>query len=308
MTIDADDDGSADAAPGTALRVAPGVRLLRAPNPSPMTGSGTNTWIVGTGRVAVIDPGPVLPAHLEALRAALGPAESVSHILVTHAHRDHSGLAPALARATGAPVFAAGGIIARRQPAMARLAEAGGLGGGEGVDAGFVPDRVLEDGARVAGPDWELRALATPGHTADHLALQFGDAAFTGDHVMGWASSLISPPDGDLAAFLDSCARLRDRAPRRLYPGHGWSVADAIARVDGLVEHRRSRERAIVDALHRLGFATPAAVARAVYTDTPEVLLPAATRNVLAHLVALCDDGRVIATPTLSADARFALR
>jgi len=299
---------TARAQPGRAVRVAPGLRLLRAPNPSPMTHTGTNTWIVGAGRVAVIDPGPDLPAHRAALRAALEPGERVARILVTHAHRDHCGLAPALARASGAPIAAAGNMAGRRRPAMARLAAEGRVGGGEGVDAGFVPDETLEDGAVVAGPGWRLRALATPGHTADHLAFLWDETAFSGDHVMGWAPSLISPPDGDLVAFLDSCARLRDTGVRVLYPGHGGAVPDAAARIDALVAHRKGREAAIVAQLSRAGPATPAELARAIYTDVAPALLPAAERSVLAHLLALVEVGRVGAERTCAARARYALR
>ena len=288
-------------------RIAGGLRLVRAPNPSPMTHTGTNTWLVGDGEVAVIDPGPEDDAHLDAILAALGPGERVGHILVTHAHRDHSPLARRLAARTGAPVCAAGDMAGRRRPVMARLAEAGRVEGGEGVDAGFAPDIVLEEGAVVSGPGWRLTALATPGHTADHLAFAWGDALFSGDHVMGWASSLVSPPDGDLAAFMASCRRLAATPPRVCYPGHGDPVTDPAGRLDWLIAHREAREAQILAALAAGPGRTPRALAEAIYTETPPALLPAATRNVLAHLIALWEAGRVSAEPTLASDARFAL-
>jgi glyoxylase-like metal-dependent hydrolase (beta-lactamase superfamily II) len=288
-------------------RPEPGLRLLRAPNPSPMTHTGTNTWILGTGAVAVIDPGPDDPGHVDAILGALGPGERVSHILVTHAHRDHAPAARLLAAETGAPVLAAGSLAARRRPVMARLAAEGLAGGGEGVDTGFEPDIVLEEGARIDGEGWALAVLATPGHTADHLTFAWGDAAFTGDHVMGWASSLISPPDGDVTSFRASCRRLAARAWRVFYPGHGAPVADPAARLAWLLAHRDEREAQILAALARGGPATPSALARAIYTETPPDLLPAAERNVLAHLIALAEAGRVTAAPALAARARFAL-
>jgi hydroxyacylglutathione hydrolase len=288
-------------------RLEDGLRLVRAPNPGPMTHTGTNTWLVGEGEVAVIDPGPDLPAHRAAIEAALAPGERIAAVVVTHAHRDHTLLARPLAARWRVAVHAAGGLAARRRPVMARLADGGALGGGEGVDAGFVPDRVLEDGGAVEGPGWRLEAIATPGHTADHLALAWGDAVFTGDHVMGWASSLVSPPDGDLAAFLASCQRLAARPARVFYPGHGAPVEDPGGRLAWLVEHRAAREAQIVAALAEVGEATPRALADRIYTDTPPELLPAAARNVLAHLIALAERGRVTARPALAADAVYTL-
>ncbi|WP_233489343.1 MBL fold metallo-hydrolase [Rhodovulum sp. 12E13] len=289
------------------MEVEPGLRLVRAPNPSPMTHTGTNTWIVGQGEVAVIDPGPDLPAHLAAIEAALGAGERIGHVLVTHAHRDHSPLARPLAARWGAPVLAAGGMAARRRPVMARLAAEAGIGGGEGVDAGFAPDVVLEDGAEIAGEDWRLDVIATPGHTADHLAFAWGEAVFTGDHVMGWASSLVSPPEGDVVPFMASCRRLAARPSRVFYPGHGEPVDDPAGRLAWLVAHREAREAAIVAALGEGGPATPGALAARIYTDTPPALLPAAERNVLAHLIALVEAGRATASPAVSSRAHYTL-
>ncbi|MFV0383615.1 MBL fold metallo-hydrolase [Paracoccus sp. (in: a-proteobacteria)] len=298
----------ADIAPpaGVPEQMAPGIRRILAPNPSPMTHWGTNTYLVGDRDLAVIDPGPDLDAHLEAILAAVPAGGSVSHILVTHAHLDHSPLAPRLARETGAPVLAYGDAGAGRSAVMQGLAGAGLIGGGEGVDAGFAPDRCLTDGETVHGTGWTLSALWTPGHFGNHLCFACGDSVFSGDLVMGWASSLVSPPDGDLTDFMTSCQALRARAPRVLYPGHGAPVTDPAARLDWLIGHRRSREAAILTHL-RTGPLDIPTLSRGIYTDIPAKMMPAAERNVLAHLVDLQGKGVVLAAPELSVDAVFSL-
>ncbi|RYH09841.1 MBL fold metallo-hydrolase [Tropicimonas sp. IMCC6043] len=264
----------------------PGLRRLTAPNPSPMTFRGTNTYILGSGDVAVIDPGPDDPAHLAAILAALDPGERVSHIFVTHSHLDHSPLARRLRERTGAPVLAFGTHEDGRRPVMQRLAAEGTIGGGEGIDHAFAPDRRLADRESVAGDGWQIEALWTPGHIANHMCFAWNGALFTGDHVMGWASSLISPPDGDLTAFLDSCARLATREDRVFYPGHGDPVPDPTSRLAWLIDHRRERERQILDELAR-GPATIGTLAARIYTDTPSRLRSAAERNILAHIIDL---------------------
>lgn len=291
--------------PGIVTELEPGIRRVLAPNPSPMTHWGTNTYLVGTATLAVLDPGPLDAGHLSALQAAIG-ASRVSYILVTHAHRDHSPLASPLQAATGAPVLGFGPPEAGRSPVMAKLAQAGLVGGGEGVDAEFLPDDTVADGDQITGPDWTLETLHTPGHFAGHLSFALGDALFTGDHVMGWASTLISPPDGDLTAFMASCERLLARSDRIYYPGHGAPIATPRARTEWLVAHRQGREAQILDAL-TAGPADAATLAGQIYTDTPPALMPAAARNVLAHLVDLETRNRVHATPTLAADGVFAL-
>lgn len=291
--------------PGRPVELEPGLRLVLAPNPSPMTHWGTNTYLLGTGPIAVVDPGPDHPAHLAAVLGALGGAP-VAAILVTHAHRDHSPLAPRLARETGAPILAFGPPEAGRSPLMAALAAEGDLGGGEGVDTGFRPDATLEDGDRIDLGDIVLEVLHTPGHFAGHLAFALGDAVFTGDHVMEWASTLVSPPDGDVAQFMDTSARLRDRGDRVCYPGHGAPVRDPAGRLTWLMDHRRAREAAILDAL-ATGPATLPEIAARAYRDVPYAMLPAAARNVLAHLVDLAARGVVTPDPALSTTARFRL-
>ncbi|WP_299731511.1 MBL fold metallo-hydrolase [uncultured Tateyamaria sp.] len=289
---------------GKAEVLEPGLRRIVAPNPSPMTYRGTNTYVLGTRDLAVIDPGPTSDAHLDAILGAVGIDQQISHIIVTHSHLDHSPLARPLAAATGAPVLAFGRAEAGRSAVMAELVAAGMVGGGEGIDTGFAPDVLIRDGEVIAGSDWALEVIHTPGHLGNHISLAWGDACLTGDHVMGWASSLVSPPDGDLTDFMASCARLAGREWRVFYPGHGAAVAEPGKRLDWLITHRTARESAILAALDA-GPADAATLARAVYTDTPAALLPAATRNVLAHLIDLTGKSRVQPRGPLTADTIF---
>jgi glyoxylase-like metal-dependent hydrolase (beta-lactamase superfamily II) len=292
----------------TVAELEPGLRRVLAPNPSPMTFRGTNTYILGEGEVAVIDPGPALRAHLDAIIGALAPAERIGAILVTHSHLDHAPLAGALAEASGAPVFAAGPSDWGLSEVMTALARNGGLGGGEGVDEGFAPDRRVMEGETVAGGWGEIGVIATPGHMANHLSFAWRGALFSGDMVMGWSTSLVSPPDGDMTAFMASLDKLADRKDRVYYPGHGDPVTDPQARVAELTAHRRGREAQIREALDRMGMANAGEIARAVYTDVAPALLPAAERNVLAHLIDLWTRNEATCAGRVSMDARFRLR
>lgn len=266
-------------------RPAPGLRCVLAPNPSPMTLHGTNTWLVGEGAVAVIDPGPDMAAHQDAILAALAPGERISHIFVTHAHLDHSPLARRLSDITGAPVLAFGDWQAGRSPQMVALAGQN-IGGGEGVDRTFAPDIDLPDGAEVDGHGWTLTAHWMPGHFGNHMCFAWQGHVFSGDLVMGWASSLISPPDGDMGAYMASLARLGSLSPRTLLPGHGPVIPDPAGRIAELTAHRRMRESAIRTELREQWTSIPALTAR-IYRDIPASMLPAAERNVLAHLIDL---------------------
>lgn len=285
--------------------VAAGVRCLLAPNPSPMTGCGTNTYLVETdaGNV-VIDPGPALPAHLERILAAIEGEARVAAILVTHPHLDHSALAPALARETGAPVLAFGTCRDGRSAVMTRLAEAGMPGGGEGIDQSFVPDRRLADGERLAFGAQSFDVLHTPGHMGPHLCFGLGDVLFSGDHAMGWASSMISPPDGDMGDYMASLHRLAAREWRCLLPGHGGAVVRPAARLAALIAHRTAREKAIRAAL-AAGHEKLPAITDAVYTGVSAALIPAAQRNVLAHLHDLAAKNLAEAVTPEGCEARF---
>jgi hydroxyacylglutathione hydrolase len=282
---------------------APPLRCLTAPNPSPLTGAGTNTYLLGATDIAVIDPGPDLDAHLTAILAAIGPGQRLSHIVVTHAHRDHSALAPRLAAVTGAPVIAYGTALAGRSPQMTALAPHLPMSG-EGLDLTFTPDTLLAHGDRIPGPDWELVAHHTPGHLGGHLCLALGQTLFSGDHVMGWATSIVSPPDGDMADYMASLDRLQNQTWTRFLPGHGTAIQDPAARLAELVTHRLSREAAILTEL-AAGPDHIAPLTRRIYTNIPPALLPAAERNVLAHLIDLEARNLVYATPTLHPDAIF---
>ncbi len=292
--------------PGLAEELGDGVRRVLAPNPSPMTWRGTNTYLVGTREVAVIDPGPDDARHLAAILDALTPQQQITRILVTHSHVDHSPLAARLARETGAKVLGYGPSGSGRSEVMAQMAESGLEEAGEGIDPAFEPDTLLRDGDEVRGEGWTLTAHHTPGHLGNHLCISLGDVVFSGDLVMGWASSLVSPPDGDLTDFMASCRRLRSMGARVLHSGHGAPITQPDARLDWLIAHREGREAAILQAL-RGGPATAQAIAAKVYTDIPAQMLPAATRNVLAHLIDLYGKSLVEPVGTLSQHARFRL-
>lgn len=267
---------------GEVTEVAPGVRRILCGNPGPFTFRGTNTWIIGRGgTVAVLDPGPEDAAHLAViLRATAG--ERITHILVSHTHRDHSPGAAALRAATGARSF---GFGAHMTPPDQ---------GGEGGDHAFRPDEALPDGAAVEGNDWRLRAIHTPGHCANHLcfALEGTGILFSADHVMSWSTTVVSPPDGDMAAYMASLARLAARDDRLFLPGHGPPLPEPAPFVAALAAHRREREAMVLDALRAARRATARELVPPVYGPALDArLVPAAARSLLAHLIKLAGEG-----------------
>lgn len=288
---------------GVCEQVSPLVRRLIAGNAGPFTFTGTCTYIVGWGRVAVIDPGPAEPGHLAALLAALG-TDVVTHIMVTHTHRDHSPGARALKQATGAPILGCGPHRAARSlsPAEGNPLEAS-------ADPDHAPDREMGEGDVVEGPDWRLEALATPGHTANHLAFILPEerALFSGDHVMAWSTSIVAPPDGAMGAYRASLARLEHRDDAVFWPGHGPPVREPRSFVRGLLRHRRAREAAILDRL-RLGDRTIAAMVGAIYPGLPPALHGGAALSIFAHLEDLMARGIVLAdgAPVLAGSYRLA--
>lgn len=269
---------------GCAEQVEPLVRRVLASNPGPFTYTGTETYLVGAGAaVAVIDPGPDDPDHIAAVLAAIGPAR-VMAICCTHTHRDHSPAAAPLAAATGAPIIGCAPLLADLPDPQAEAP----------FDKSYAPDRVLADGESIRGPDWTLTALATPGHTSNHLcfALEESGAMFTGDHVMGWSTSVILPPDGNMADYMASLDRLYRRHDRVYYPAHGEAVTNPQQLVRHMMGHRRQRERQILRALERAPSAIPDLVA-AMYKGVDRRLWPAAGQSVLAHLLDLEQRGMV---------------
>ncbi|HEY0414081.1 MAG TPA: MBL fold metallo-hydrolase [Allosphingosinicella sp.] len=275
--------GMEDWPTGRIERLGPGVRRLLAPNPSPFTHTGTQTYIVGEGEVAVIDPGPAIPEHLAALAAALA-GERVAAIVCTHTHRDHSPASRPLQAATGAPIVGCAAVALEDE----------GPRSDEAFDLDYRPDRVLADGETLEGAGWTLAAVATPGHTSNHLclALREADALFSGDHVMGWSTTVVAPPDGDMAAYMASLDKLLARADRIYYPAHGPPVDDPQPHVRRLIEHRRQRERQILDHVEQ-GDGRIATMVADLYADIDPRLHPAAARSVLAHLIDLEARGRV---------------
>lgn len=282
------------------VTVAPGIRRLTAPNPGPFTATGTNTYIVGSGAVAIIDPGPDIPAHVDALLAALA-GEAVSHILITHTHRDHSGAVAALKARTGAQVLSGGPhrLSRARFPGEANILD-------DANDTGHRPDVILADGDTIARDGWQIEAIATPGHTANHLALALPAAGliFSGDHVMGWSTSIVAPPDGDMRDYMESLDKMAARPESRLLPGHGPPIEDAHARIAELRRHRLAREAAILDRIHAGDTTIPAMVA-AIYRDVDPDLHPAAARSVLAHLEVLVQRGDVFTDGLVNLGGRF---
>lgn len=269
---------------GSAVTLEPLVRRVLAANPGPFTHTGTQTYIVGRGEVAVIDPGPDDPDHLAALLAAVA-GERVRAILCTHTHRDHSPAAAPLRAATGAELVGCAPLVLDDLGPRADAA----------FDPSYAPDRVLADGETLAGSGWTLAAVATPGHTSNHLcfALLESGALFTGDHVMGWSTTVVSPPDGDMAAYMASLDRLMARDDRIYYPAHGDPVEAPQRFVRGLAGHRRQREGQILRLLREEVGEIPAMVER-MYVGLDPRLHGAAGRSVLAHLIDLRDRGVVV--------------
>jgi glyoxylase-like metal-dependent hydrolase (beta-lactamase superfamily II) len=278
--------------------VAPMIRRIVAHNPSPFTFKGTGTYVVGDGEVAVIDPGPDLTEHVEALLAGLS-GEQVTHILVTHTHRDHSPAARALQAATGAPTYGfgphAGGK--RGDPAVE-----------EGGDWDFVPDRTLHDGEPILSKGWAFEAVHTPGHTSNHLcfALANSGVLFSGDHVMGWSTSVIAPPDGDMAAYMASLDKLLGRPDTVYWPTHGPAITEPQNHVRAFVAHRREREAGILDCLGA-GVGQIDAIVERLYIGLQPGLRRAAGRSVYAHLLDLIGRGVVESEMPPHPDAHYRL-
>lgn len=272
-----------DQRPEIAQPLSSRVRRVLAANPSPFTYTGTQTYIVGTGQVAVIDPGPADPAHIAGILQATA-GEQIVAIVCTHTHRDHSPAAAPLAAASGAEIVGCAPLVLDDSGPRADAA----------FDRTYVPGRVLADGDRLSGPDWTLEAVATPGHTSNHICYHLveDNALFTGDHVMGWSTTVVSPPDGDMADYMRSLDKLAARTDAVYYPAHGEPVTNPQQFVRGLGGHRKQRERQILKLVGE-GVGLITEMVPLMYKGVDERLYPAAGQSVLAHLIDLRDRGLV---------------
>jgi glyoxylase-like metal-dependent hydrolase (beta-lactamase superfamily II) len=284
---------------GVLEEMAPNLRRMIANNPGPFTHAGSGTYVVGRGRVAVIDPGPALPEHIDALLRALGD-EQITHILVTHTHADHSPGARLLKAACGAPTYGFGPHAFGRYQ-RGEIVEAG-------ADLDFVPDHRLADGQVLDMPTFRIGAVHTPGHCSNHLCFALPDtgALLTGDHVMAWSTSIVSPPDGDMAQYMASLSRLLTRSDSIYFPTHGVPIPNPKPFVRAYVRHRQLREAQILDCLSR-GMQRIDDMVKVMYVGLPAFLVPAAARSVFAHLLQLLDEGRVRTEGGASLDASYTL-
>lgn len=287
---------------GRCDRVSPLIRRLVANNPGAFTFTGTGTYIVGRdapgAEVAVIDPGPLDDAHLAALLAAV-EGQRVSHVLVTHTHRDHAPLARPFSKAVAVPILAA-------QPPARDTHASGGLD--EDDDDSFQPDIVLKGGERIAGDGWTLEALLTPGHASNHMAfvLEEENAMFSGDHVMGWSTTVVAPPDGDMAAYMISLDAVIERGFSTIWPTHGAPITDPEPFLKAYRAHRLAREAQVLEQLAR-GPAVIADLVPLLYAAVDSRLWPAASLSVHAHLIKLEREGRVLADPAPKLQATYRL-
>jgi glyoxylase-like metal-dependent hydrolase (beta-lactamase superfamily II) len=292
-----------DFVPEQAAQIAPGVRAVPANNPSPFTFKGTMSYIVGRGKVAIVDPGPDDDAHIAALLNAVR-GESVTHIFVTHTHRDHSPAVPKIKAATGAETFAQGPHKLARP---LHIGETSRLDASADMD--FRPDVALADGEAVAGDGWTMEAVTTPGHTANHTSFAFkeSDLLFAGDHVMGWSTTIVAPPDGAMSDYMASLHKLARRGEPLYLSGHGAPIHDAPRYVQFLIRHRQGREASI---LHRLGkgAADIPTIVKAIYIGLDPRLAGAAGLSVLAHLEDLVARGTVLTEgpPSITGTYRLA--
>jgi glyoxylase-like metal-dependent hydrolase (beta-lactamase superfamily II) len=289
-----------DLVPGSVDAPIAGVRRVLANNPGPFTFAGTVSYIVGSGQVAIIDPGPADERHIAALLDAVR-GETVTHIFLTHTHRDHSPAAAAIAARTGALTLAQGPHRPARPLTSGEIDRLDAS-----ADLNFKPDQAIKDGEVARGPSWTLEAIATPGHTANHMAFAFHEAeiVFSGDHVMAWSTSIVAPPDGDMRDYIASLEKIGQRPEPSYFPGHGGPVRDAPNFVKQLIRHRQARESSI---LHRLskGAADIPSIVRAVYIGLDPQLFHGASLSVLAHLEDLHARGLVLTEQTPALDGIY---
>lgn len=291
-----------DPAHGSVVDLDAGIQRITAPNESAFTYRGTNTYILGNDSVAVIDPGPAIEGHFDVILDAI-KGRTVSHIIVTHTHMDHSPLARQLKEKTGAPIFAEG---VHRDSRELHLGEVNSLDAA--ADRGFNPDVVLADGDIVDGKDWKLETILTPGHTKNHacFALLDTDMLFSGDHVMAWSTSIVAPPDGSMADYMRSLSKMMDRKETIYYPGHGGRLEKAPEFVRALRAHRKMRETAVLSRI-RKGDETIPEIVKVIYKDTDPRLHGAAGLSVFAHIEDLVSQGKIACEGAPSLNRRYAV-
>ena len=290
----------------SAVELQDGLMRLTAPNPSPMTSTGTNTYILGRKELLIIDPGPNSEAHLRNIMEVIPKYTKVTHILITHSHLDHSGLAPKLSKILNAPTLAFGTALDGLSNDMKRICKMGLTFETFGIDTEFVPDHFLEDKEKISSLEWEVVAHHTPGHLSNHICYQYLDKLFTGDHIMEWSTSVISPPEGDVSQFINSCEKIYNLHCEKFYPGHGIPVENPSERIVELIEHRKKREIEILNFLKNRD-ATISQIAKNIYFNIDQNLLSVASRNVKAHLVDLIIKKQVTVDDISSDTAMYSL-
>ena len=264
---------------------------ILAPNPSPMTFKGTNTYVIGYDELAIIDPGPLNEEHfINILEVTAG--RPVKYIFITHSHIDHSPLAKKLSEELNTPIYGYGASDAGLSSTMLSLIDSGYESGSEGIDYEFNPDNLIKNNENFELNNNVISAIHTPGHMGNHVCFQYGKILFSGDHVMGWATSMVSPPYGDLTQFMASCRLLQTKEFDIFLPGHGDPVKNPSERLEFLIKHRLERERQIKETIKNTPL-TSLEITEIVYTDIDNSLIPAATRNVFAHLIDLSERGLV---------------
>ena len=290
----------------SAVELQDGLMRLIAPNPSPMTSTGTNTYILGRKELLIIDPGPNSEAHLRNIMEVIPKYTKVTHILITHSHLDHSGLAPKLSKILNAPTLAFGTALDGLSNDMKSICKMGLTSETFGIDTEFVPDHFLEDKEKISSLEWEVVAHHTPGHLSNHICYQYLDKLFTGDHIMEWSTSVISPPEGDVSQFINSCEKIYNLHCKKFYPGHGIPVENPSERIVELIEHRKKREAEILNFLKNRD-ATISQITKKIYLNIDQNLLSVASRNVKAHLVDLIIKKQVTVDDISSDTAMYSL-
>jgi len=290
----------------SAVELQDGLMRLTAPNPSPMTSTGTNTYILGRKELLIIDPGPNSEAHLRNIMEVIPKYTKVTHILITHSHLDHSGLAPKLSKILNAPTLAFGTALDGLSNDMKSICKMGLTSEKFGIDTEFVPDHFLKDEEKISSREWEVVAHHTPGHLSNHICYQYLDKLFTGDHIMEWSTSVISPPEGDVSQFINSCEKIYNLHCEKFYPGHGLPVENPGQRIAELIEHRKKREIEILNFLKNRD-ATISQITKNIYFNIDQNLLSVASRNVKAHLVDLIIKKQVTVDDISSDTAMYSL-